>query len=136
MASFTLPITAISNTNAKSYPALSAAVLLQGQIAYQNPTTKALALARANADATAAIAGMVRNGAGAANTLVDVLTDGDITGLTGIVVGAFYALAPDVAGNIILLSELVTGNRISIFGYGLSSTSIRMKIINTGLVVP
>lgn len=136
MAAFTLPTTAVCLTDPRDVQGFGGAVLLQGQILYKHPTTQKFLLARADDPITTVIAGMARNGVGADNSPVDVLNGGLITGLSGLVQGEIYCLAPGTAGALIAFSELVTGNQISIFGYGVSATSLRIAIVNTGLVKP
>lgn len=136
MASFQLPTTAVCLTDPRSVSGFGNAALLQGAMVYQNPTTKKFALARANDPITSVLAGMLLNGSGADNSPISILNGGIITGLTSIVIGEIYCLAPGTAGHIIAYSELVTGNYISIFGFGKTITSIQMALINTGLQKP
>lgn len=136
MPAFTLATTAISQSNPRDVLGFAGAVLLQGQIVYKHPTTQKFLLARANDPITSVIAGMVRAGSGADNTPVNVLTSGLITGLSGLTQGQIYCLAPGTAGALITYAELVTGDWINIFGYGVSATSLMMSIINTGLQKP
>ena len=135
MATATLPTTGVCNTNAASRRGLSAVAIDQMQVVYKNASNK-YALAQSDAVGTSTVEGLARNSAGAADGPIDVLTEGIITGLSGLVQGTVYALSPDVAGDVIPLSELSAGEIISIIGIGVTTTSLELGINNTGIAVP
>lgn len=134
MPAITLPTTTKGSVGVSRESGISAVDLAQGQIVYQN-TSRRLDLARANASSTINVAGVVEQSV-TAGTPCTVVRNGLLTGLTDIVVGEVYCLAPGTAGAIIPHSELVAGDYVVVIGVGVSPTSIQLGIINTVVQVP
>jgi hypothetical protein len=68
-----------------------------------------------------------------ANAPVDVQTDGIVSGLSGLTAGVFYVLSDSVAGGIMPIADLTTGDYVTLIGYALSATELQLLIEITGL---
>jgi hypothetical protein len=131
MATITLPTTAIPGAGARSVPGVANATVAQGQVVYRNSSRK-MALAQANAALTAEVVGIMQQSA-TANAPVDVQTDGIVSGLSGLTAGVFYVLSDSVAGGIMPIADLTTGDYVTLIGYALSATELQLLIEITGL---
>lgn len=131
MASITLPTTAVPGSGARDIPGIANGALAQGQFVYRNSSRK-MALAQANSVNTDDVVGMVQQSA-TANAPVTVQTDGIVSGLSGLTAGVFYVLSDSVAGAIMPVADLTTGDRVVLVGYGLSATELQLLIEDTGL---
>ena len=64
-----------------------------------------------------------------------VITSGTLTVGAGVTVGEVYCVSPN-PGGICPKSDLVTGEFVTIIGVGLTSTTIKVAIIESGVAVP
>jgi hypothetical protein len=134
MATITFPTTALMGTGGHSYDGKAAATILQGQILYKNTSGK-YDLARANAAGTTVVAGVARNGA-TVDAPVKIQDKGVVTGLSGITSGTIYVLSDTVAGGVMPVADLTTGDQLSVVCIGISTTSVMLAIANSGVTAP
>lgn len=106
-----------------------------GMSVYKDAADGLIKPARANAAGTAELAGVAQNGA-ANGQPVAFVVGGDYNPGATVVVGKVYVLSAAVAGAIAPVDDLALGNRVSVLGVGVTTSSIRVRIINSGVAVP
>lgn len=133
MASITLPATVTAGDSSRTTPVKCGTANLQGQVVYRAVATRDYRPARGNAVGTSIVAGilMASGSAGAKN--VPMLTEGILEGCTGLVVGHTYVLSNSVAGDIMPIEDLSTGEYVAIIGVAISATQLMVKIINAAV---
>ena len=117
----------------KQVSALSA--VTAGQVVYKDSTTSNRAPADADGAADMRVVEGIALGGAAADQPFIVQTDGDIELGSIITVGEIYVLS-DTAGGIMPAADLEAGDYVSIIGVGISNTTIRLGILNSGVAVP
>ncbi|MDE2020267.1 MAG: DUF2190 family protein [Patescibacteria group bacterium] len=108
--------------------------ITQGQCVYLNSSNQVVG-AKSNASATAAVLGIALNSASTGQP-VTVLTSGVITIGATTTKGTIYVVSAANAGGIAPISDLATGNYLSIIGYANSTTQITLTINATGVTLP
>jgi len=106
----------------------SGATITAGQTVYL--TAGQYQLAKANAAGTATLAGIALNGA-SANQPLQVLVSGSVTIGATVTAGQTYVLSAAVAGNIAPITDLSTGNYVSLLGVATSTTVIQVVLNNS-----
>ena len=117
----------------KQVSALSA--VTAGQVVYKDSTTSNRAPVDADGAADMRVVEGIALGGAAADQPFIVQTDGDIELGSIITVGEIYVLS-DTAGGIMPAADLEAGDYVSIIGVGISNTTIRLGILNSGVAVP
>lgn len=133
MASFAIPTTVTAGDGARTTPVKVGVAVAQGLVVYRATATRDYRLARANSAVTAVVAGIMTAGGSANAKNVPMLTEGVLEGLSGLIVGETYVLSDSVAGNIMPISDLTTGDYVCILGVAISATQLLVKIINSGV---
>ena len=133
MATITLPTSTQPGNSASKIRSVAAAALAQGQIVYRDSNGKSN-LARANALGTASVWGVALQ-SGTADTEVDIQTEGEVKGLSGLTAGTIYVLSDSVAGGIMPIADANTGDYISIVGVAKSATVLALSINNSGVAI-
>ena len=131
MASIKLDSTITPGNGAATNRKLAGATIVAGHILYKN-TSNRLDLAQGDDAATDEIEGVALNG-GVAGQEIHYAEDGLVEGLTGIVIGEIYCLAEDQAGYLQPIGDNGSGDLISVFGVGITATSLRIGILNSGV---
>lgn len=131
----TLDDTILAGTGAKTRTGgIAGANISAGQAVYQDSATQRYMLAQADTAAKAAVVGVAAHGAKAGQPL-QVIYDGPITGLTGLQVGAFYAVSEDNAGDVMLVDDLTTGDFPTLVLVATSATAATLGILAGGVAV-
>lgn len=106
-----------------------------GQLVYKDTAdSDEYKAADADAQATAALAGIALNG-GADGQPIDVLTSGNINPGGTVTVGEVYCVST-TAGGIAPHSDLLTGDFVSILGIGTTTSNIKVDISVSGVAKP
>lgn len=105
------------------------ATITAGQAVYLSGTQ--WLLARANAAGTATVVGIALNNASSGQP-INVLYGGIINIGATTVTGQTYALSAANAGGIAPITDLTTGNIVSILGVATSTSAIQIVINNSG----
>lgn len=136
MASITLPNTiTIDPQGIASLFGVAGEAIAQGQLVYQDPTTKKIYLARANVVGTKALIGVARNTA-SLNAPIEIAIGGLLSGASGLTKGLYYVLSAAVAGAIAPTADLVATNYNVLFGLATSTTQIQLAVKDFGVVMP
>jgi hypothetical protein len=88
----------------------------------------------ANASGTASCDGLMLNSADDGQPS-KVITDGTLTVGAGVTVGEVYCVSPN-PGRICPHSDLASGEYVTVIGVGLTATTIKVDIINSGVAKP
>lgn len=116
-----------------SYNETCGATITAGQVVYRDSAdSNSCKLAQANASGTATVYGIALNG-GADGQPLAVITAGAYTPGGTTVQGQVYALSSAAAGSIVPLSDLNTGDYVSIIGYASNTSTIVVGIKNSGV---
>lgn len=91
--------------------------------------------AQADAAATAKVVGMTLNGADDDQPVI-IQTDGVFKPGATVVVGQVYAVSAANPGKIAPYGDLVSSNRVTILGVGISTSEILLGIINSEVAIP
>jgi hypothetical protein len=97
-------------------------------------TNGKLAAAQGNSQAAAQAVGILMNGNGADQVGL-IVTEGKITGCSGLVKGQWYCVSDDLAGAAMRPVDLGTGDWSTLLGYAISTTEFYVKIIRSELQV-
>lgn len=135
MASFVPTASAVlQSTSAISEHVIAGAAINAGQLVYKDTTdSNEYKLADADAVASAVIAGIALNDAEDGQPL-RVQTGGTVTIDAVATVGRVYT-ASTTAGSIATAGDAASGDFVSVFGVGITSTTIKIGIINSGVAV-
>ena len=106
------------------------ATVTAGQAVYKDAADGTLKLADADVAATGSVYGIALNG-GATGQACRVLLEGDLT-CDGLTKGTSYFLSPN-AGGLCGEAEVLSGDYVAYIGTALATTSLRVKINNTGI---
>lgn len=134
MASLALSTTLTVGSGATTKSSKGGATLAVGHVVYQDPTTKKHLKAQANAAATATVEGICATASGDNQALL-IVTNGLIENVAGLTAGQWYVLSDSVAGEIMPVGDLTTGDRSTLVGYAPTATSFFVKIIPSGVAV-
>jgi hypothetical protein len=132
MADLSVTATSVAFTSGETGAANAAATITAGQVVYINASSLA-ALAQADGTALeATVAGVALNG-GSTGQLITYAKNGAVInpGAT-LILGDVYC-ASVTAGAIGRIEELASTNYISVVGYPLTTSSLKVHILNTGL---
>jgi len=136
MASITLPNTiTIDPQGTASLFGVAGEAIAQGQLVYQDSTTKKIYLARANVIGTKACIGIARNGA-SINAPIEIAIGGLLSGASGLTKGLYYVLSAATAGAIAPTADLASTNYNVLFGLAISATQIKLDIKDFSVVMP
>lgn len=127
----------VAGANAKIEQGFSGGTLAGGKAVYKDTADASKFKLGDCDDASATVRtlyGVALNGASAGQP-VAIQTEGDITIGGTVVVGEIYVLS-DTAGGIMPEGDLETGDYVAVLGVGISTTQIRMGILNSGVAVP
>lgn len=114
---------------------LAGETIAAGQTVYLRPSDSKWMLAQCDGVAgEEAVYGVATHAAFAGQPL-SVQYDGDILIGGTVVVGTIYCVGA-AFGSIVPWTDLVTTNKVSVLGYGKSSTTIALKPILTGVAIP
>jgi hypothetical protein len=117
----------------KSYVAGEA--LTAGKVCYLKSTDGKIYKAQADGTAEeATFKGIALNDAGADQPVI-LATGGSLTIGGTVVVGTVYAISA-AAGGIAPWADLVTTNKVTIVGYGISATLLQIAPVETGVAIP
>lgn len=105
-----------------------------GQLVYLKSSDSKYWLVDNDAAATAGLVGMALNGA-AAGQPVRILTGGSVNPGGTVVVGTIYGTS-STAGGLAPSTDFASGDYVSIFGIGTTSSNIAVDIQNSGVAVP
>ena len=111
---------------------ISGATITPGQGCYLDTSTNRYELALGDAVGTAELAGFAEHGANDGQPL-SLISEGLITGLTGLTAGETYVLSDDSAGDIMEIGDLGTGDIVTIVGVALSTTTLYVNILASGV---
>lgn len=130
------PANVVKGNNAQTEAGILGATVTAGQVVYLDPTTRKYLLADNNAAALPAKSpkGIALNG-GSINQPVVVHKGGDIAIGATVVVGTPYFLS-DAPGGICPLADLLTGENVVLLGIAISTTTIKVGILDSGVAVP
>lgn len=113
----------------KSVRGKSGAALAAGQAAYRdNADAGKFKLARCDAAATQLAVGFVAQSTPGADQPVDVVTEGDITNLSGLTPGDLYVLSDTTAGAVMKYSDLGSGDYPRLMLQALTATTARVMV--------
>ncbi len=132
MADLSVTATAVALTSGDTGAANAAATITAGQVVYLNASSLA---ALAQADGTAlesTIAGIALNGGSTGQLITYAKTGAVINPGATLIMGDIYC-ASVTAGAVGRIEELASTNYISVVGYPLSTSSLKIHIINTAL---
>ena len=121
----------VADAGASTRNGIAGATITAGQAVYVH-ADGTIQPARANAEATAVLAGVALNGA-ATGQPVSYITRGTYTAGATVAAGTVYVLSAAAAGGIAPEADLVNPNRVSLLGVGISATKIMVSRINTGV---
>jgi hypothetical protein len=121
----------VADAGASIRSGTAGAAITAGQAVYVH-TDGTIRLARANAEATASLAGVALNDA-AVGQPVSYIMRGTYTAGATVAAGTVYVLSAAAAGGIAPEADLVNPNRVSLLGVGISATKIMVSRINTGV---
>lgn len=134
MAVITLTGSAVlKSDSADAVEGIAGATIQQGNYLYKDAADNKLKLADATSAAKAAVVGMAITGASDGQP-VKYVAAGDMT-VDNTAVGAVYVISA-TAGKMCLVSDLVSGNFVTIVGGGKTATSMRLAITQLGVAVP
>lgn len=125
----------VAGGNARKVQRTAGAEITAGQPVYVDPTTKRVSPADCD-HATAAVRsplGIALNG-GAAGQPIEVLKSGNITIGATVTTGVAYYLSGN-AGGICPVADLGTGDYPTLLGFAISSTVIRVGIVESGVAL-
>ena len=126
-----------ASTGAKIAAGTGGETFVQGKSMALNATTGEWMLGQC--DGTTSEAGLsgvgVALNAGGDGQPIDVQTEGEITIGATVTVGAIYCLGA-TAGDIVPFGDLVSTNKITILGVGISTAKIKLLPIYSGVAVP
>ena len=111
---------------------ISGATITPGQACYLDETTNRYELALGDDAVTAVLAGFAEHGANDGQPL-SLISEGLITGLTGLTAGETYVLSDDSAGDVMAIGDLGTGDIVTIVGVALSTTTLYVNILASGV---
>jgi hypothetical protein len=120
-------------TNATNNTGTAGATIVQGKAVYISGTQ--VLLAQSNAGGTASVYGIALNSAYPGQP-IEVQIGGTCTIGATVVVGQTYVLSAANAGGIAPITDLATGNYVSIIGIGTSTTTIQINLQNSGVTHP
>lgn len=103
-----------------------------GQACYLNASDGRVYRAQGNSAAAAACQGIAINSANAGQ-YIELAYDGEVTNLTGLVVGRLYVVSDDSAGALMQAQDLGTGDFACFVGIPRSSSVLRLRIFNSEL---
>lgn len=136
MASITLPATVtIDPQGGALIFGQAGEAIAQGQLVYQDATTKKIYLAKSNVLATKGCIGVARNSA-SINAPVEVAPGGLLSGATGLTKGLYYVLSAATAGAIAPTADLAATNYNVLFGLAVSATQIQLIVKDYAVVMP
>lgn len=122
-------------TDTQTVDGILGATVTAGQMVYLDSTTSTYKLADADASATTAAAkGIAMNG-GATGQPVKVAIGGTLDPGFTVTVGAIYVLS-GTAGGIAPVADLAAGDYTFIVGVGITASSLRLILNNSGVQVP
>jgi hypothetical protein len=132
MADLSVTATSVAFTSGETGAAAAAAAITAGAVVYIN-ASGLVALAQSDGTATeATIAGVALNG-GNSGQLITYAKNGSVINIGAtLVLGDIYC-ASVTAGAAGRIEELASTNYISVLGYPLTTSSLKINIINTGL---
>lgn len=127
-----------ASTGAKTKSGTGGATFVQGKaVAFDETSTGEWVLAQC--DGTTTEAGLYGVGvalnAGADGQPIDVQFEGEITIGATVTVGTIYCVGA-TAGDIVPFSDLVSTNKITVLGIGISASKIKLLPIYSGVAVP
>lgn len=135
MSDLTITATSvIPGGGAKTIDGTAGVAITAGQVVYYDTSAGTYKLADCDS-ATSAVrspAGIALNGA-ASGQPVEVLTEGEITIGATVEASVPYFLSP-TAGGICPLADVLSGDYAVFLGFGVSTTKIRVKIVEAGVV--
>jgi hypothetical protein len=123
----------VSGTSPKKQTGIAGGTITAGMPVYKDTAaSNVLKAARANAAATAVVAGIALNSASSGQPLVYQIGGKINLGAT-MVVGETYCLSDAVAGQIVPLSDLGSGDYTGIIGTADSASILTLAIHNSGV---
>jgi hypothetical protein len=120
------------NSTKRREGGVAGVVIDAGQALRLNTTTNRYVLAQADAIGNADLAGIAEHPAGIGQP-ISLIWDGEITGLTGLTAGESYVLSDDAAGDIMEIGDLTTGHIVTHVGVALTTTSLFVRILASGV---
>lgn len=106
--------------------------ILAGQVVYRDVSDGRVKLASTATAAVAAAVGVALNSAPTVGQPVRVCWDGTVTGVAALVVGEPYFVS-DTAGSVGQISDVGTGDFVTLVGIALSATSLRVRPLASGV---
>ena len=124
----------IPASNVTKATALAGAAIDAGLCVYLDSTDSRIKLANnLTSAATATLVGVTLNKSLVAEAPIEYATGGDIDPGFTVVAGELYCLS-DTNGGIMPFADLANAQRLTILGYGTSTTNLRLSIKTTGIV--
>jgi hypothetical protein len=136
MAVVSLPTTVLPGADAVLRQGTAGVVIAAGEAVFLDATDNRYKLADADASAASAAAVGIAINSAQIGQPVYLVTEGTLTGASGLATGQTYVLA-NVAGDLATaLSDLTEDtSRVTFMGIGLSTTSLRVKVVPSGVVM-
>ena len=122
----------MSTSKPRTARVLFGETVTEGKLVYLKSSDSKYYLAKADASATASIAGVVITPA-SSGEYGEIITSGVYDCGGTVVVGEPYFLSAANGGGFMATSGLVTGVIVSLFGFGHTTSTIDVGIKNTGL---
>ena len=106
-----------------------------GMAVYKDGTTKEHMKAVCDTTAHAEVEGIAVTPGGDGQDMLIAGNDCLLGGLTGLTAGVWYALSDGTAGYLMPVADLASTNVSTLVGYAPSTTTFRVKIVNTSVTL-
>lgn len=123
----------VKGTGAKTQAGFYGGTITAGMPVYADGAdSNKIKAARANASGTSVVAGIALNG-GSNNQPADYQYDGQINLGATLAVGETYVVSDAVAGQIVPIGDLGSGDYVAILGVAISTSLLDLNIVNAGV---
>lgn len=112
------------------YDGTAGATITAGQVCYYDESAQTIKLADNNGTAALAVAKGIALHAALASQPIRLIIGGSLGVGAILTAGVFYYLS-DTAGGICPVADLLAGERVSLIGYGSTTSNLVLSIVNT-----